>query len=301
MWKKVCGPEQERPVNTNHHIESEEHVDMELLQISIAEYHERPEVSSGMIRCFATEGPWMCYHKYGLRDIERPDSDACQLGRAFHAAIAIPEQLDDFLEVMPATMPDGEEINLRKKDHRVYKAEREFYAKSSGKEFVTSDEYDKITRMVESVYDNPAAKPYVGRTDGGHEVACISKDPVTGLDLKALADIHLGDTIVDFKTTRFSTADEFVRDAFKRGYTYQAAHYLKCFGAQKFVLIAVRNERPWESMVYVVPKTRIQDAMQSNQSILKHIKSCYDTGSWHSLGYGSEIPLEYEHLQGVIA
>lgn len=283
---------------------------METLDLSIDEYHARPEISSGMIRCFATDGPWVCYHQYVTRETERDDSGSKCLGRVFHMAMEDPDTVDDRVMYMPQFVPSewGELSSAEKKQgngkqipfqakysrHRKYRAEFIAKANAKGMEVLEHDKAMSIAEMVRSVWENPACRDYLGSGPETHEVACISRDAATKLKIRALADILLDDTIVDFKTTRMSTQRAFIMEARKRGYHYQAAHYLNVTGRKRFVIITVRNLPPYESMVYSVPEHVIKDAHESNSDIMWAIKNCIETESWHSLGWGSEVPLDYD-------
>lgn len=264
-------------------------IDRQRHDISPEEYHKLNAVSSGMLRCFSIDGPWMCYHRFITKTVESSDSDEKRLGRAFHLAMATGDESWRKKYVIIPRQIRGQEINLRKPSHRLYVQEIKSHAAMVGLESLYEEELDPLKSMIDSVFDNPAAHRYIGR--GNPEVPMTAMESDTGMAVKALGDIELDDCIVDFKTTRHSTSNEFVRDAIHKGYDYQGAHYCDVFGRDKFVIIGIRNKPPYEAMVYAVPPSRLEKARVRNKAVLQKISDCMSLGSWHSIGWGEENEL----------
>ena len=268
------------------------------LQISPEQYHQRSEINHGLIRCYASEGPLVCHAKYIENSIPRNDSDALRFGRAFHMAMAEPGAWQDYYQIIPTTFTDGSDINRRLKAHREWLAELEQRAAAAGKDFISDAEATDIEAMVDSVWANPAAARYCqAATRQNVERAAIRRDTETDLWLRALADLDLSeqlDTIVDFKSTRHCRPADFIRDAYRNGYHYQAAHYLRVFGARHFILVGVHKQSPFEAMVYRVPDLVIDQATTRNQLVLRRIQDSLAMDSWHNLGWGEELALSLE-------
>jgi len=297
-----------------------------IVEMSPAEYHAADAVSSGGLKCYAKEGPLMYHAKYVSRTADDKDSDAKRLGRAFHSAMEhgewenlfciLPDIVGDDDELIQSVnaqfegtkskrLTSGEEINLRLPTHRVYLDAITLSANLKGLEVLSKGEGRVIQAMVESVFENPAAAEYVGH--GQSEIACFGQCELTGLPVKALGDLLQPERVIDFKTTRQSTVNGWRDEALRKlSYQYQAEWYMRVFGVEEFVFITVRNEPPWESMVYTLNyddcsssrgplATPVGDQMRSvkdaNEYTLHAIKDCYDTDSWHSLYWGAEIPL----------
>lgn len=283
---------------------------MRTLDISAEEYHNRPEISSGFVRSFMINGPWVAYHQYVLRTLEDTDSDTKRLGRIFHLAMEDPNTVDDKVVIMPEAVPNdwGEPSKAEEKQmsgdtmpfqakfrrHREFRDTYLLDAEEAGKELMTPADKHALVHMVESVWANPACREYLGTPLETHEVPCFNTDEKTGLELKALADILLEDIIIDFKSTRMSTALTFVRDARKKGYHYQGDHYRRVSEKQRHLIVAVRNVEPWESMIYEIDAKMMAAASEDNDQALWSIKNSYETDSWHSLGWGALQELSYE-------
>jgi len=254
------------------------------------DYFDRPEISNSMLQSFREGGSWSYYHRYILKTIEEKySSDALRIGSAMHnyvEYIAGGETGDsgDYVVVLPDYF-DGEPLNLRKKAHRELVADYKELAGDTP--CVTPEEMEGVTKMVASMWSNPAAKAItIAAGPDTSEVVCVNE--IRGIPVKAKADLMLDDILVDYKTTRHATKDAFVRDAvWKYKYHRQAAHYLDVFEAKQFIIIAVRNFEPYEAIVYEVPGNLIDEGREANHNTLDDIKYCSDMDSWHSPGWGA--------------
>ena len=181
---------------------------------------------------------------------------------------------------------------MRKKAHREYIANLE--ATSKGKIILAPEDVDRLLRMKDSVWDNPAANTFVSRlTKERSEV--IGLENINGLACKAMCDADFSDegVILDFKTTRHHLGQQFARDAlYKFGYHFQAAHYCDVFHAKRFIFIAVRNFPPYESLVFEMPDHLISQARLANHDTLDRIRWCQSMNDWHTDGWGMTVNLE---------
>ena len=257
------------------------------------DYFGRPEISNSMMKVFREAGPWTYYHRYIAKTIEDPaPTDALRLGTAFHNYMEwlgwgenSPSEPCDYVIELPGDV-DGEPLNMRKKTHReLVEGIRE---DAGSIPCLTPDEMKHTIAMVQSVLSNNATGKY--RFGSGFTCDCeaVGINKIEDMEVKAKADIltNVG-IIVDYKTTRHSTREAFARDAiYKYKYHRQAAHYLDVFEAEKFVIIAVRNFEPYESLVYEVPSRLIDEGRETNHAVLRDIKYCFAMDQWHTPGWG---------------
>ena len=316
--------------------------------VTLDEYHKRPELSSSGIRTFAKCGPWQFLAEnldfarsaaslMGTRltedidEVAREDTDSTRLGRAFHLAmqfgvghidahvVQVPKVIadDEHLEAVIASIPDGskatrpepgDEINMNLKYHRGYVDGMRARAQKEGKDWVTANELHVLKRQVEAVFANPACRDFLEQPGAELEKCCVGLCAKTGLPVKAIADLLLPalGVVLDFKTTRAKTANEFVYDALKvYSYAHQGDWYLRVFGHQLFKLISVRGKPPYEAMLYDLPKNVLlggrsplgferQGVRTANNFHLEAIRNCVLTDSWHSMMWGTPdgIPLD---------
>lgn len=275
------------------------------------QYRDDPRWSSSAIRCMANYGPPMVKVAYIDRSTPHKDTDAMRLGRVFHLAMAFPDEWkskcfifsgkfeDDELHEQiakefkgrtKASLEVGAELDFAIKAHRAYRDAKLEDAKKNGLEYFPSSEMEKLERMVQSVYDNPAALDYIGHRKIEHVELPVTNIGHYGLPTKALLDFYDGDVIVDYKTTKCHTAEDFLRDALKKGYHFQADHYEATAECSEFRFITVRNEEPYESMVYN-PAPLMEEARKGNKLYMYAIWECVENDCWTSLYHGAEIPM----------
>lgn len=305
---------------------------MKRMNWTVDEYHEQPAISSGGLRTFRVDGPLEYHRKYVLREDDGEEKDWQRLGTAFHLAM---EDLDEFREsyhVVPDIVPDdfqggpqtdaeqrawaattqylpdgstGMTLSSKFKRHKAFLAEQQLIAESNGKSWLTKSEAEAKEAQVQAVWDNPAARPFLGdHTLGNREVPFWSEDQETGLPMKALADIVVGDAVVDFKTTRYRNPDDFVRDCIGypvirdgelkywkagKGYAHQLAHYLYVTGLHRAIIITVCTDPPFESMVYEISPDILKLAHGMNLRTMRQIATCMEYDAWHTLGWGEVV------------
>lgn len=281
--------------------------DRETREITADEYHATTHVSSGGVRCFATEGAWSYYCRYVDRSVQSPDCDARRLGRAFHLAMSDPENWGLFFRVLPSELKDGPELdqiasefgaksstpltagtplNLRSPAHRAYKQLLIDRAAEDGAEFVDETEFDHLMSMGGSIANNPAIAELISSSALQYEVPTFAIDDSTSFGVKAMPDVQAVDFLLDWKTTRQHTREGFLKDAYNFGYQYQAAWYTDVCGIDRFLIASVRNKAPYESMLYEVPERELTRARQTNSQTMEAMALCRDFGDWHTEGWG---------------
>ncbi len=282
-------------------------------KIPACDYHAHSAISHGAIKSFAQRGPWNYYHRYKEHKLP-PDepTPAKSLGSAFHAACEDEDWHQWFTEIPKTVVMDGKEqpFNRRLKKHRQW---FDLWAQDQvreGRTVLRPGEKEKIGHMIQSVLDNAAAKELL-RGDGYQEIAGFATDVITGLPVKALADVwlpefNLGEgsipIILDFKTTADHTPAEWSRKAIRPGerslgYHYQAAWYTDVFSAERFLFIVVRNEPPWESWVIDCNPYLVEQARERNDFNLSEIARRTLANDWHNNTHGGIYTLVDEESQ----
>src|SRR5690606_8732587 len=110
-----------------------------------------------------------------------------------------------------------------------------------------------IEGQVAAVYDNAAIRELLSDKNSMNvEVACFMKHK-SGLELKTLCDLVIGDAVIDWKSTCMRNPYSFLRDAVKRGYDYQAAHTCLVTGKSRFLFGSVSDAFPYEANLWEVP------------------------------------------------
>lgn len=299
--------------------------DREWLSIPAEQYHAFDAISSGAMRCFAMDGPLYYYVGYVARTAKPKTSEAKELGSAFHKAMEDRSAFDESYLVLPSEIEDdefcarvadaldvsgsgakrpvcGDAINLKLPSHRLYLDLWRQFAADKELEIITPENLDRVRRMIDACYDNPAIEEYLGH--GRAEVTCVHTDPETGLKLKALVDLLFpGDRgWLDFKTTCRGRIDDFWRDFRNRGYGYQFDHYELVTGITNKKVVAVSTGPDvYEAQIIDVPSEVLEQCRQQNEDTRRKLRQlhndaidcpCDSAGIpfvFHSDSWGSEI------------
>jgi len=296
------------------------------LKIPATEYHARPEVNASMIRTFQEDGPLECYAQCVAKTKVSARSEAKDLGTAFHLAMSKPNSWLDYYCILPDELGDdeallkvrkewsgksskallvpGETLSLKLPPHRQYVAYLRAAAEENKQEILSAEQLETTKGMIDAIRQNPICRYFIDSSrEDNTEVTYLSRNDDVGLDLRALVDLDLKEehnTIVDYKTTRFPTKYQFCRDALKKGYHYQAAHYLHVTGAFRYVLIAIKNSPPYVAMAYECPQVLLDSAHRSNLIAMQSIKDCMDTGTWLPDGWGALNFLQGDEIRETI-
>ncbi len=296
----------------------------EWLAIPPADYFRLNAYGSGAMRYFSIKGQYDFYHRYVLQQREEKQSDSQRMGRAFHAAMEsetgwvdrhyrIPQVVEDDEFVRDTNsrvgggkqLEVGHKLNLHLPSHRASMEAHQLRAEREGKDFLTDDEFNQVALQVAAIYDNPAVRELLAeKRQYNVESTCVLQHE-SGVALKALLDLTLYEMLVDFKTTRMRNKDDFIRDAYKNGYDWQAGHYCLVTGKTKFQFVSVTNEYPYESNVFEVPqrvislrKREIEKQAFNLARLLNDKISDVDSQgvplSFHSELWGTVIPMEFE-------
>lgn len=219
------------------------------------------------------------HYKY-LLEHPREDTPAMKIGRATHTAILRPRAFQSEFAVIP------EDIDRRTKAGKA--AYAAFEAKHPNVDLITVAEMEQITAMKNAVRSNSDAVSLLRHTE--KEKAIFWTDPQTGIKCKCRMDAVKEGVCIDLKTTLDASTSSFTREALKRGYDVQAAHYCRGlrekYGWDKvdFVIIAVEKEPPYAVNVLRCSDGFIDRGTWVLMDLLDKLKVCRDTGKWDSYG-----------------
>ena len=292
----------------------------ETRNMGTADYHRLecpPYLNHSTIRYLAAEGSWRARHDVMFRPQQGDEehTDAQRVGTIFHLAQETPEWME-WVVVVPSELEDdewrlqvedefmdskltvsldpGTTINLRSKAHKRYRDLHREAAIEAGKLWLSEAECQVVLSQVAACLENPVIRELT-RRQLGREVVYLAETN-SDIILKALVDVDCPEYILDWKTTRFNTPHSFVRDAYRKGYHYQAGHYLTVTGKDVFYFAAVTKSVPAEAMLYQVPPEVIETAKNENDKLYDAIAGCFAMESYHCPGWGTIMPLDTEGL-----
>lgn len=250
--------------------------------MSNADYHaDTTAISASGLKLFA-RSPAHYYAAY--LDPNRPQrqpTSAMKLGTAAHCAILEPGEFASRY----AEMPEG--ISLRTNEG---KAIRDSIL-TSGREVLSAEDFRVVTDMAVAFSQNPVAASLF---DKPHYVESSIFATIGGVKCKCRPDFITsgGLLVMDVKTTRDASPDEFGRSAWSLGYHLQAAFYRRVISeatgtTPDFLFGCVEPEAPHLTAFYSVPPYLLEYADGLIESLLERYAECLESGVWP--GYSSEM------------
>lgn len=147
------------------------------------------------------------------------------------------------------------------------------------------DDAERIAGMVRAVMAHPVAGPLVRH--GKPEVTARWKDPGTGIECKARADLYAPGlrTIVDLKSCADASPEEFAKSVARFTYHWQAAMYLDGFSragadVDTFAFIAVEKSAPYLVAVYTLDEGALVIGGRRIARSLDTLSRCIASGDW---------------------
>ena len=207
----------------------------------------------------------------------REDTEALMIGRAFHAL----------------TLQSIEPVSFDF-DRRGKKWE-EFQELHAGKILLKVADYDRVKRMRDSVYSNPAACEVLSRCLG-REVA--KKWTRNGFPCAGRIDAFGPGALAELKSTRDASRRRFLWDAQKMAYHAQLAWYDAGLGTQVRELdtewrdqyiIATENVAPFVTVVYQLDNLRIDQGNELIEEWLSKFGACMASNEWQGYTQGVHI------------
>lgn len=246
------------------------------LKESLKAYHSKPGLTKTKLFRLIDKNPE--YFKYCEDHPELIDSSPSLIfGAALHKYVLEPDGFMDEYAVAPT-------IDRRTK---AGKEEYAAFAAQVGERDIISDaDYFEIVRISEKLKSTPVVKYLL---TGEVETSYYFRDSFTGLDLQARPDVFktVGERgmIVDLKTCRDASNNEFRKSAIAYGYDVQAAMFIAACEAEygipcDFIFIAVEKDPPYMVNVLAADELLIKYGKDRLREALGTYKECRDTGNW---------------------
>lgn len=232
--------------------------------------HKRPYLSYSSLKAF--EKSPNHYIQYVTRETKAP-SAAMVFGSAAHKWILERSSFDDEYFVAP---------KLDRRTENGKKLAKEI--QESGKEYISDDDFLRISKMASIVNQNEWAKKLVYDMAEGYEVE-INGD-INGYPFNGYADIVGPSYVADLKTSSDIDPKSFSRDAEKFGYHLQAAIY-STITQKEFYWIAIDSNEPHNCVVY----WQKPEDYEASLAYLHHLIDKFKLwdGEFDASPYGSEI------------
>lgn len=249
---------------------------MRKVKDTATEYHESGAINRSSL-FMMSKSP--AHFKYSMEN--REETDALRFGRMFHTFVLEPEEFEKQYLLI-------ERIDRRTKEGKLILEQ----AAEIGKQIITTEEYDVINKMKESIFGNKYASALLR---GEKEISYYWQDEMTGIECKCRPDCitPIGELniIVDLKSCDSASTEEFMKAALRYGYDLQSAQYktgveLVEQKPHKFVFIAVEKKPPYALNILEADEIFIRKGYDDFRTYLGMLKYCRETDNWY--GYTGE-------------
>jgi hypothetical protein len=232
--------------------------------------------------------------------IHMPDepTEAMLFGRYFHQAVRERENFEKLFTCVPEGM---------RRDERM-KAYQDFKAENQGKTILTSNQYEQLACMIDTVDHNSEVLALL--QGGRKEVSMFAIHPIAKVLVKGRADqITVSHEIPDFKTCESAAPLDFERDTYKYKYHWQAAFYLDLYraitgeDATMFPHIAIEKKPVWNKKrgckehpiaIYNLDDGALDKGREEYLEVLFRYAECLKTDEWPCYPAGVQ-PMSLPH------
>lgn len=214
------------------------------------------------------------------------------LGTAFHCAALQPDVYLRTYTVMPDFGPTraNEELGITPEVGKANKWRRKAWlAENEGKTLLEADQAKTIEGMVAALRADELAGPLLERSLS--EVTCRWRDPRTGVECKARADLWCEELALldDLKSSFDASWTGFRFASEKYGYYKQDSMYRRGWAATGhtigvFMFTFIEKDPPYLVAHYEHDPDDIAAGIEANEIALEDLATCLATGEWP--GYG---------------
>ncbi len=231
------------------------------------------------------------YFKWCEDNPQAPTQDFI-FGSAFHKAVLEPDTFNEEFAILQNN------IDRRTKSGREQYSQ--FLADNEGKSLLSFDEYGTIMDMVDAVNCNKYTKALL---KGTKEQSMYYVDDLTNVPCKVRPDclttIKDRTVIVDLKSCKSASPEDFMRDVVKFSYDLQVAMYKigvsKTLGVDidkiDFVFVAVEKKAPHLIGIYETNEDIFNRGESLYRKYLGLVKQCSETGDWYNYNGFTHTPI----------
>jgi len=244
--------------------------------LSNAAYHASNGISKSGLDLIARSPAHYMYRA------PKESTRAMEIGTAIHTALLEPER---YAAEYITVDCDDRRASVYKEAIKIHPSER----------VLTRAESDKIAGMSASVQGNPHAQALLKHDLATTEVSIITTDPETGVPVRCRFDLLVGNRSLDLKKTQDARPDAFAKSVANYRYMVQAAFYSDVYRwetgmeLEAFGFLAVEEEMPHASKIYVLDDDAIQYGRKLYRRELNLYAECLKSGVWPSVDQTPQV------------
>lgn len=212
-------------------------------------------------------------HARQMRDegFGKAPTDFMLLGSALHTAFLEPEMLPQRVVLWEGARRAGKEWEA-------------FKEKNAGRIILTAGLYEKLVGMVRAMRVHPFVRKWSSAIEGV-EVSAVGD--VCGLRMKGRADALTNEPLVDIKKVQSCDPRRITNTVLDFGYHIQAFVYRELFNRDRFVLLCVEENPPYDAVPYELSPSMLRRGEREGKALIEQVIECEQSGVWP--GRSSEI------------
>lgn len=247
--------------------------------LSNKDYHsDISSISKSGLLHFINGCPKNYYDLY-LKDGRKTDdnNENLILGNLVHAMVLEHKEVQNRYILVP---------NFDKRTKKGKEEYAEFLKNGDGRQFVPLDTFELALKIGRSVIENNEIMDLIKGSE--IEYSIFWKDDETDVMCKCRPDVLGEDYILDLKTTRNCSVEEFSRSIYDYGYHIQAAMMqegvFKSTGRiiKNFIFACVEKKSPYNTCIYILGDESIEYGKKQYKKALAKYKNCLETNIWAS-------------------
>lgn len=193
-------------------------------------------------------------HFIAYKNKERTESPAMRLGTAAHCAVLEPEEFSKRYD-----------LAVGRKGTKLYKEQLE-----KGRILLTNSEWETTHRIQEAVLTHPMSAELLAQCTTFEEKVegSVLKTPFRGI-----VDGMCKDFILDLKTTKDGSPEEFSKQVYYQKYHMQAAIYCELTGVDDYWIVAVESAAPHIVTAYLLDKEAISKGREQLHELINQFNA----------------------------
>ena len=191
-------------------------------------------------------------------------TDDMTLGSAMHTVFLEPEQAMEAIAIW--------------RNGRRYGAEWDaFQDQHAGNYILTAAQHEKLVGMSRSLRAHKFVREWTGRMEAT-EMSAVGD--VYGLTMKGRVDALTDDPLVDLKKVRSCDERTIISTIMTFGYHIQADVYCGLFKRDRFVLLCVEADEPYDVVPFELSPAFLREGEREAKRLILNVLACEITGNW---------------------
>ena len=233
-----------------------------LFKVPFANYLAWPELSRSSLK----EGRASMSHLKAAWDGERvkAPTDDMILGSALHCAFLEPDAAAERIAVWTGGRRYGSAWN-------------EFKFSNAGKFLLTTNAASQLNGMMASLRWHPEVQAWQDKIEN---VEVCARGDIHGVPFKARCDALTTDPLIDLKMTNDCDPRAVEKTVIAFGYDLQAYLYTELFNRDRFLLLCVEPDPPYDVVPYELSPAFIRCGKFVASDLVNQVKWCIENNKW---------------------